>query len=577
MGEQTMNHRVMGKRRVIVLGLLGLLILSVFLPMIVLGSGPKSIYGTIYVGGQKAAAEIDVKIKIDNQTFGKKTFTWNQYNYIIGLPPGYEGKTAYFFVGRDNAVPIDNSSFVISASIEYIYDLHVGNLTPNIAPTAFIDSITPNPAAYNWTVRFIGHGTDPDGNITAYQWHSSITGNLSMNKTFNLSSMQKGNHTIYFKVRDNKNTWSPEISQVLRITHYNRIPKATIDWVRPQRVRVDSNVSFKGHGNDSDGIVVGYSWRSNRSGVFGSKASFNYSELPKGNHTIYLKVMDNTSYWSDEVQTWLLILPNMPPTARILGPSQAEVGVPIQFDGTSSTDSDGKIRAWFWEFGDGTNSTASQPTHSFNEIKTYTVRLTVTDDSGAKANTSAQVTIDEASSSVINTPPGKATIKGPKKGSVGTNYTFSFTASDPDFDEIYFSVQWGDGKATTTQFTSSNQPISVEHTWEKAGRYTINVTTLDLNYGSSGIQTFEIVISDAFLGGIDSYFLVIPIIIVIAVVLAIFLLRRRRASQQNPTPMVMDAAPAEDYPYYTDQPIESEPATIPLAQPMERPSSFKRI
>ncbi len=565
------------KHRIIAAGFLCLLVVTIVLPSHVLGGGPKSIYGTLFVDGQKAAANIDVKITVDNQTFSKKTFPWNQYNYIIGLPPGFEGKTAYFSIGPTNVVPVDNSSFVISSSIEFIIDLHVENLTQNTAPSAFIDSISPNPAAFNWTVRFVGHGSDSNGNITGYQWRSSIVGNLSTNRTFNRSSMPKGNHTIYFKVRDNDGIWSSEASQVLSITHYNRIPKATIDYVKPQHARINTNVSFKGHGNDSDGTVVGYSWRSNRSGTFSTAASLNYSGLSKGNHTIYLKVLDNTSYWSEEVHTWVLILSNVPPTAKIAGPTQAEIGVPVLFDGTISTDSDGVITAWFWDFDDGTNSTIAKPTHSFSEVKTYTVRLTVTDDSGAKANTSLQVFIAEAAPDEIITPPSKPTIDGPKTGSAGTSYNFNFTASHPNYDEIYFSVEWGDGKKTTTQFTTSNVPISVNHSWEKEGTYTINVTTWDLNYLSSSRQAHEIVISEPII--IDWLIFAIPIIIVVGVVLAIFLLRRRKTPQQTPIPIGADMPPAEDYPYYDDQSLEQEPVidAAPLAQANERPSGFKRI
>lgn len=564
------------KKGIIISGLIGLLMLTCLATPAALAAGPKSIYGTLYVGGQTAAAGIDVKIKIENQTFTKKTLTWDIYNYIIGLPPGYEGKTAHFLVGANNIVPNDNISFIIGSSIDYVYDIHINNLTQDTPPRAIIDSISPNPAAYNQTVQFVGHGTDSNGHIIAYQWRSSLSGNLSANRSFNLTIPYKGNHTIYFKVQDNNNTWSPEVSQVLRITHYNRPPKATIDSVKPQRARVNSNVTFKGHGNDTDGTIVGYFWRSNRSGDIGTKASFNISSLPKGNHTIFFKVMDNTSYWSAEVQTWVFIVNNVPPTARISGPAQAQVGVPIQFDGTASNDSDGTIRAWFWEFGDGTNSTSSQPIHTFNEVRTYPVKLTVTDDSGAKANTTSQISVAEAQPVDVNNNPEKATIVGPTKGSVGTNYAFNFTASDPDFDEIYFVIEWGDGIKTTSQFTTTNQPITVNHSWAKAGTYTINVTTWDLNYGTSGVQPYSIVISDAFLGGLSWYIPVILVIIIVAIVLAFLFIRRKRSTQPTPVPMTMlnDETPAEEYPYYAEQPID---APTPQVQALERPSGFKRI
>ncbi len=45
-----------------------------------------------------------------------------------------------------------------------------------------------------------------------------------------------------------------------------------------------------------------------------------------------------------------------------------------------STDPDGTIVSWLWKFGDGTNSTEKNPSHTYSEMGTYAVSLTVTDD-----------------------------------------------------------------------------------------------------------------------------------------------------------------------------------------------------
>jgi parallel beta-helix repeat protein len=94
---------------------------------------------------------------------------------------------------------------------------------PNHPPTAYIDSITPNPATQGETVSFSGHGTDPDGDsITAYNWRSSIDGQLSTSPSFSTSSLSVGTHTIYFKVKDSHNAWSSEVTMTLVINErYN--------------------------------------------------------------------------------------------------------------------------------------------------------------------------------------------------------------------------------------------------------------------------------------------------------------------------------------------------------------------
>ncbi|MEZ4422279.1 MAG: PKD domain-containing protein [Gemmatimonadota bacterium] len=47
-----------------------------------------------------------------------------------------------------------------------------------------------------------------------------------------------------------------------------------------------------------------------------------------------------------------------------------------------SSDPDGSVVSWLWDFGDGTTSTASSPTHTYVSAATFTVSLTVTDDQG---------------------------------------------------------------------------------------------------------------------------------------------------------------------------------------------------
>jgi PKD repeat protein len=48
-----------------------------------------------------------------------------------------------------------------------------------------------------------------------------------------------------------------------------------------------------------------------------------------------------------------------------------------------STDSDGSIVAWSWDFGDGNTSTEQNPSHTYATEGSYDVSLTVTDDQGA--------------------------------------------------------------------------------------------------------------------------------------------------------------------------------------------------
>lgn len=59
---------------------------------------------------------------------------------------------------------------------------------------------------------------------------------------------------------------------------------------------------------------------------------------------------------------------------------------PLNVDFTDLSDSDSGIKAWLWNFGDGTTSTLqTPPTHTYSNAGSFTVRLTVTDGAGNTA------------------------------------------------------------------------------------------------------------------------------------------------------------------------------------------------
>ena len=51
----------------------------------------------------------------------------------------------------------------------------------------------------------------------------------------------------------------------------------------------------------------------------------------------------------------------------------------------TSTDADGSVASYSWNFGDGATSTGQNPSHSYAASGTFTVTLTVTDNQGAQS------------------------------------------------------------------------------------------------------------------------------------------------------------------------------------------------
>jgi PKD repeat protein len=88
---------------------------------------------------------------------------------------------------------------------------------------------------------------------------------------------------------------------------------------------------------------------------------------------------------------------NQPPIAKAGPDTTVVVGTSAAFSGTSSSDPDGTISAYAWDFGDGTSASGASVSHAYVVAGSYTVRLTVTDDLGATGTDTAEVTVNNVS------------------------------------------------------------------------------------------------------------------------------------------------------------------------------------
>jgi len=83
--------------------------------------------------------------------------------------------------------------------------------------------------------------------------------------------------------------------------------------------------------------------------------------------------------------------PNLPPVAQIQPPFRVYAGEPASFSAIGTTDPDGEIVLYHWDFGDDTEitfTTTRRVRHKFDKAGLYTIVLMVIDDRGRSATTS---------------------------------------------------------------------------------------------------------------------------------------------------------------------------------------------
>ncbi len=122
---------------------------------------------------------------------------------------------------------------------------------------------------------------------------------------------------------------------------------------------------------------------------------------------------------------------NQPPVAvATANPTSGPAPLPVVFDGSGSSDPDGDPITYAWDLdGDGVydDSTAAQPTFTYTQTGTFTVRLRVADTAGASGIS------DPIVITVGNTPPTASIVSPPGSLTwrVGDVINFSGSGSDP--------------------------------------------------------------------------------------------------------------------------------------------------
>jgi len=158
-------------------------------------------------------------------------------------------------------------------------------------------------------------------------------------------------------------------------------------------------------------------------------------------------------------------------------------GVPLEVTFTGDNSSDNKsIISYLWDFKDGSTATEANPKHTFEEIGTYEVVLTVENEDGLTSTDTVTINVNEEQ----NAAPKAIASATPSTGEAPLDVSFKGSDSTDDNSVTSYSWDFKDGSTSTE--------ANPDHTFETAGEYEVLLTVRDEN-GLTDKETITITVS----------------------------------------------------------------------------------
>jgi len=373
----------------------------------------------------------------------------------------YANQTHYGaqLIVTDNSGQVGNSSFERFAVVV--------NKPPQAAAGADIVAALGEVAQFNGSAS-----TDGDGTLQRYIW------DFGDNKTAEGAAAlhvyaSPGTYRVSLRVEDNSD--SPcNFSRADLKVWINAAPQAEAG---PNVVNaVGKAIRFDGSGSiDNDGEISSYSWDFG-DGEKGVGKIVDHSYDKPGKYTARLTIRDNANVKNSTASDQLTVVINYPPVARAGSDALIAKDEVLNFDGSGSSDQDGQIISYLWNFGDGASASGARVTHSYSTPGKYKASLTVKDNSGAASDT-----VSDTMLVTINAQP-----------LVNASENQLVTASEVKFNGT--ASQDADGKITRYQWDfgdgANGEGATPAHVYSKTGTYNVKLTvTDDTNTGNNKAST----------------------------------------------------------------------------------------
>ncbi len=327
------------------------------------------------------------------------------------------------------------------------------------------------------------------GTIETYAWTFGDGGTSDQagpSHTYTVTTAT--NFTVTLTVTDNEGDADTE-TQTITVTPAAPVNPPTAGFTHACTLAVCNFVSTSS--DKAPGTIASYAWTFGDGGTAAvANPSYTYTLTARTEFTVTLTVTDNDG-WTDIETRTIAVDPvpplNQPPTARFTYSCIAAVCTFVN----TSFDHGGRLAAQAWTFGDGGTSTENTVSHDYAVTgpSQFSVTLTVTDNEGATAVASQNISIDPTAA---NLPPTASFVSW----CYGDGCIFTSKSTDPAPGKIV-SFAWDFGDGATAEWKNWPYPEHFEtHTYTVSARTQFPVTlTVTDNEGATAVSTHLVTVS----------------------------------------------------------------------------------
>ncbi|QTA90208.1 PKD domain-containing protein [Desulfonema magnum] len=331
----------------------------------------------------------------------------------------------------------------------------------------------------NTEVHFDGSGSwDTDGEVNSFLWDFGDGATGGGSKPSHIYT-EPGIYPVKLSITGDStglcdNTDTAEITVTV-----HESPHAVIS--APFLVPVHKSVEFDGSASESnEGKIVSWKWDFG-DGHSGKNVKTAHSYHKPGRYPVRLTITTDPENICNTVTAHHMIVVNGPPVANADADNFVGVNEVVVFNGSGSSDKDGAIIRYEWDFGDGETADGVEVRHRYQAGGRYLVTLKVTDDTDAENNwdtDNIRVAVNNTPQAVIET--GNSELETGNSdfwACPGEKIRFSAeNSSDPDGDILksktsHYYWDFGDGQ--------NAEGLRVSHTYETWGKYLVTLIADD--------------------------------------------------------------------------------------------------